>query len=417
MKKIIFYPLASLFFFLSCQKEQELKYSTTQLLENQTSRFTIIQPYSWDNPEKRFYVYGKIKNSGDVRGKDYEVCLKGPSNKVFHCTKLVFGGAPGNHNFLEPGEEAWFRHDIEGDSISLDSFSFVFEWTANAERTFSEGELLIPVDSIFIEKDDLKCALSGKVINSGLVNVRDIYVVVAALDAEGNIVHIFNFKPPLPNKTNYCYDGENMKLVLLPGDELKFTYEVSDWYFPYEKVKSFEARVAWVSDCKNLSPVVGQAEFVARTQTNGACATFQRNVNGTKNQFFTGCGFSYDFRGFNITLIDPSDGSLLDFKTFDTWLSETADERMVEYISQIPQGTIVLLAVADESTLKLSPTNQQIIADKLHSTLLNQLSFRDGIALITKMGTDDTIEAFSDYSANGNQFIMAEVKQTFDFPQ
>jgi len=55
-------------------------------------------------------------------------------------------------------------------------------------------------------------------------------------------------------------------------------------------------------------------------------------------------------RGYNVVVLDPGTGRVLDRRTFDTHLDETASSSMAAYLSSVPRGSIVILAVADEAS-------------------------------------------------------------------
>src|SRR5262249_51255405 len=59
-------------------------------------------------------------------------------------------------------------------------------------------------------------------------------------------------------------------------------------------------------------------------------------------------------RGFSLLPINGDTGVLGTARIFDTWASETASEAMADYLLTLPQGTVVLGAIADEGTLHLT---------------------------------------------------------------
>ena len=116
---------------------------------------------------------------------------------------------------------------------------------------------------------------------------------------------------------------------------------------------------------------------------------------------YEGQGASIDGgRGFNIAAINPATGRLRDpIQRFDTWGSRslgTAGLEMVNYLNGIPNGTVLLIAVADEAGLNnfdvctfqnLSWVTQVKSAlQALGSTMIGSLCYRDQWAMITIKG-------------------------------
>ena len=59
-------------------------------------------------------------------------------------------------------------------------------------------------------------------------------------------------------------------------------------------------------------------------------------------------------RGINVMVVDPATGVFSAVRTFDTYGDATASEKLVEYLTALPDGALVLFAVADDGTLKLT---------------------------------------------------------------
>jgi Interleukin-like EMT inducer/Bacterial Ig domain/Glycosyl hydrolases family 2, TIM barrel domain len=78
----------------------------------------------------------------------------------------------------------------------------------------------------------------------------------------------------------------------------------------------------------------------------GHQADFRRD-GWTFYQRFGGAGGG---RGFNVAVADATTGALIDPGTnFDTWASDVAKLDLVSYLSAVPSGRVVMLAVADEA--------------------------------------------------------------------
>ncbi|HIQ04356.1 MAG TPA: hypothetical protein EYH31_01525, partial [Anaerolineae bacterium] len=59
-------------------------------------------------------------------------------------------------------------------------------------------------------------------------------------------------------------------------------------------------------------------------------------------------------RGYNLAVIDPRTGNLLDKRGFDTWANSFEANRMAEYIAQIPGGCIVVAATRGDAGRSLT---------------------------------------------------------------
>ena len=55
-------------------------------------------------------------------------------------------------------------------------------------------------------------------------------------------------------------------------------------------------------------------------------------------------------RGYNVAVIDPASGQVLQTAAFDTHLDEAASGALAEFLSAVPQGRIVAVAAADEAS-------------------------------------------------------------------
>ncbi|KAJ1427784.1 BTB/POZ protein [Ochromonadaceae sp. CCMP2298] len=70
-------------------------------------------------------------------------------------------------------------------------------------------------------------------------------------------------------------------------------------------------------------------------------------------------------RGWNVLLINPKTTKVVSQSTFDTYVDEYSVHRFVAFLSQVPTGTIVVLAVFDE--FGKSTTNNPDFRSALHS--------------------------------------------------
>jgi hypothetical protein len=111
-------------------------------------------------------------------------------------------------------------------------------------------------------------------------------------------------------------------------------------------------------------------------------------------------GANASCRGFNIAVLDPSTGALLEpVRNFDTWATRPTGAEMlamIDYLSNIPNESIVLLAVGDEAGLNVdnsctllstSWTAAGLAAiEALGSTQIRQYCFRDSWSMVVVKG-------------------------------
>jgi hypothetical protein len=151
------------------------------------------------------------------------------------------------------------------------------------------------------------------------------------------------------------------------------------------------------------------------------------------SQMYIGRGASIDGgRGFNIAAINPSTGRLYDhpqaqfdgIQRFDTWASRslgTAGLLMLDYLNSLPNGTILLIAVADEAGLNnfSSCTFQNLtwVTDvrnamqALGSTQLNSYCYNYNWAMITIKGQGVALhEALTHYNTSGGAQTQATIQ-------
>jgi len=59
-------------------------------------------------------------------------------------------------------------------------------------------------------------------------------------------------------------------------------------------------------------------------------------------------------RGYNVAVLDEGSGRLLDKRGFDTWANEYEAQRLAEFVAQIPDGRIVVVATRGDAGLHLT---------------------------------------------------------------
>jgi hypothetical protein len=140
----------------------------------------------------------------------------------------------------------------------------------------------------------------------------------------------------------------------------------------------------------------------------GAQADFRRD-GWTFYQRFGGGGGG---RGFNIAVADPATGEIADAgQNFDTWGGgATAKQTMIDYINAIPDGRLIMLAVADEAGITLSGSQTCTmrtdattiglvqLLESLGSTRIREYCWRGSWAMIAIKGTGTALA--EDYHLN-----------------
>ena len=90
-------------------------------------------------------------------------------------------------------------------------------------------------------------------------------------------------------------------------------------------------------------------------------------------------------RGHNIVVLDTLTGDVEDKKYFDTLDKEENSDSMAAYIGRIPQGKIVLVAIRDEGSYRMTEAAYQAL-ESLGSALTRQVKFRDSYVLLGRKG-------------------------------
>ena len=91
-------------------------------------------------------------------------------------------------------------------------------------------------------------------------------------------------------------------------------------------------------------------------------------------------------RGVNVMVVEPATGVFSAVRTFDTWGDQTASAKLVEYVSALPDGALVLFAVADDGALKLAREARAAIGTMFRSRYIAWLGYQQSWALIGRKG-------------------------------
>ena len=90
-------------------------------------------------------------------------------------------------------------------------------------------------------------------------------------------------------------------------------------------------------------------------------------------------------RGHNLAVVDEITGQLIETRHFDTYLSTAEADRMAEYIQNLPQGRIVLVAIRDEGSVSMTEAAYKAL-ESLGSQLTRSVGYRDSWAMIGRKG-------------------------------
>jgi hypothetical protein len=85
-------------------------------------------------------------------------------------------------------------------------------------------------------------------------------------------------------------------------------------------------------------------------------------------------------------VVDPATGVFSAVRTFDTYGDATASENLVEFLTALPDGALVLFAVADDGTLKLTREARTAIWRMFLSRYIGWLGYQQSWALIGRKG-------------------------------
>ena len=116
-------------------------------------------------------------------------------------------------------------------------------------------------------------------------------------------------------------------------------------------------------------------------------------------------------RGINVMVVDPATGVFSAVRAFDTWGDAGASEKLVEYLSALPDGALVLFAVADDGTLKLTPRARNAIGTMFHSRYIGWLGYQQSWALIGRKGSAPFAE-----QSSSDWMALAYTIQRFPLP-
>ena len=93
-------------------------------------------------------------------------------------------------------------------------------------------------------------------------------------------------------------------------------------------------------------------------------------------------------RGFNFLTINAVTGTIGQVRHFDTWASDEAVTAMESYLRGLPAGALVLGAIADDGTLKITEQTRALIREKLGAAQIDLIQYQWSWAIIGRVGAE-----------------------------
>jgi hypothetical protein len=115
-------------------------------------------------------------------------------------------------------------------------------------------------------------------------------------------------------------------------------------------------------------------------------------------------------RGINVVAADPFNHKVLMAKSYDTFASTDASSAFLADVKALPEGSIILTAVRDEASRKMSGKVRAFFS-KLGSQQINALGFRQSWAFIGVLGQEAYTEELSETDAIGTGAILGYAKK------
>jgi len=115
-------------------------------------------------------------------------------------------------------------------------------------------------------------------------------------------------------------------------------------------------------------------------------------------------------RGINVMTVDPATGVFSAVRSFDTWGEDAASSDLVAFINGLPAGTLVLFAVADDGSLRLTTQARAVIAATFGSRSIEALAYQESWAMMGRKGAAAPI---AESRSAGSQVTL---ERTIRFP-
>jgi hypothetical protein len=116
-------------------------------------------------------------------------------------------------------------------------------------------------------------------------------------------------------------------------------------------------------------------------------------------------------RGINVLAVNGASGVFSGVASFDTWGDKDASARLLQYLTSLPAGSVVLFAIADEGTLLLSSQARDAIASMFGSRSIKTLAYQQSWAMIARKGFTPPI---AEGASSVSQVVL---ERTLTFPQ
>ena len=134
-----------------------------------------------------------------------------------------------------------------------------------------------------------------------------------------------------------------------------------------------------------LTVLPDQGDIPVRVVSGGFLAGSLARFDWNRRTLFSTTGGGPG-RGLSVMSVNPVSGAFSAVRSFDTWGDEQASAALGEYLARLPQGTLVLMAVADEATYRLSDGTRTAIASWFGSQSIRTLGYQHSWALIGRKG-------------------------------
>ncbi|MEN6605687.1 MAG: interleukin-like EMT inducer domain-containing protein [Bryobacteraceae bacterium] len=167
-------------------------------------------------------------------------------------------------------------------------------------------------------------------------------------------------------------------------------------------------RASGVSSSRVTIPVTvlpSQGEIPVRVISGGYKSVSLARVDWNGRTLYSTIGGGPG-RGINIISVNPSTGVFSSVQNFDTWEDETASTNIIRYLAGLPDGTLILAAIADEGTYLLSQDARNAFAILFGSTAIESLGYQESWALISRKNAGKPI---AEASSSDSQVVLDKV--------
>ncbi|MEW6101610.1 MAG: interleukin-like EMT inducer domain-containing protein, partial [Candidatus Omnitrophota bacterium] len=116
-------------------------------------------------------------------------------------------------------------------------------------------------------------------------------------------------------------------------------------------------------------------------------------------------------RGFNFAIIDPKTGLVEEVRNFDSWADHNALLYAINFINTIPDGKIIMIAIADEGGLTYISTFREVFyqaMESLGSQLIRNVGYWDDWAMISIKGEPGNLGEAHNPSGQGINSVTIE---------